>query len=75
MMNANFRDPKLFSYLVNKKKNNMSGYKTMIKCDDIEFRGDAQVLAGFSSITKISQALRKFSILKKIITIITQQLM
>ena len=47
MMNANFRDPKLFSYLVNKKKNNMSGYTTMIKCDDIEFRGDAQVLAGF----------------------------
>ena len=31
MMEANFRDPKLFSYLVNKKKNNTSGYTTMIK--------------------------------------------
>ena len=46
-MNANFKDPKLFSQLVKKKKSNNSGYRTMIKLDDIEFRGDAQVLAGF----------------------------
>ena len=47
MMNANFRDPKLFSQLVNKKKINSSGYTTMIKFDETEFRGDAQVLSGF----------------------------
>ena len=47
MMSANFRDPKLFSKLVNKKKVNNSGYTTMLKYDDIEYRGDAQVLAGF----------------------------
>ena len=47
MMEANFRDPKLFSYLVNKKKNSTSGYTAMIKVDDEEFRGDSQVLAGF----------------------------
>jgi hypothetical protein len=47
MMNANFRDPKLFSQLVNKKKSNSSGYTTMIKFDETEFRGDAQVLSGF----------------------------
>ena len=47
MMNANFRDPKLFSHLVNKKKSNSSGHTTMIKFDETEFRGDAQVLSGF----------------------------
>ena len=47
MMNANFRDPKLFSQLVNKKKDNKSGYTSMIKFDDKEYRGDAQVLSGF----------------------------
>ena len=47
MMNANFRDPKLFSNLVNKKKVNNSGYTAMISVNDIEYRGDAQVLAGF----------------------------
>ena len=47
MMQANFRDPKLFSSLVNKKKTNNSGYTTMLSIDEIEYRGDAQVLAGF----------------------------
>ena len=47
MMNANFRDPKLFSQLVNKKKENKIGYTTMIKLDDEDFHGDEQVLAVF----------------------------
>ena len=47
MMNPNFRDPKLFSYLVNKKKNSTSGYTSFIKFDEKEYRGDSQVLAGF----------------------------
>ena len=47
MMQANFRDPKLFSNLVNKKKTNNSGYTTMLSIDEIEYRADAQVLSGF----------------------------
>ena len=47
LMQANFRDPKLFSQLVGKKKNNTSGYTSMIKFDENEFRGDSQVLSGF----------------------------
>ena len=47
MMKANFRDPKLFSQLVKKKKINNSGFTTMIQFDEDVFRGDAQVLAGF----------------------------
>lgn len=47
LMNANFRDPKLFSRLVNRKRTNNQGYTSMIKVDDLEFRGDNQVLAGF----------------------------
>ena len=43
MMNANFRDPKLFYQIVNKKKENKSGYSSMIKFDDKEYRVDAQV--------------------------------
>ena len=47
MMNANYRDPKLFSKLVKKKKNSNSGYTALLKYDELEYRGDAQVLAGF----------------------------
>ena len=47
LMEANFRDPKHFSKLVNRKKSNNSGYTTMLKFDNNEFRGDAQVLSGF----------------------------
>ena len=47
MMNANFRDPKLFSKLVNKRRLNNQGYTTMLKIEETEFKGDAQVLAGF----------------------------
>ena len=47
MMEANFRDPKLFSKLVNQKRNKNQGYTAMIKVNDTEYRGDAQVLAGF----------------------------
>ena len=47
MMNANFKDPKLFSKLVNKKKNNTSGYTAMIKFEENTFKGDEQVLSGF----------------------------
>ena len=43
IMNANIRDPKLFSQLVKKKKSNASGHTTMIKFDDNGFRGDSQV--------------------------------
>ena len=75
MMNANFRDPKLFSQLVKKKKSNASGHTTMIKFDDNEFRGDSQVLAGFSNTIMIDPALRKVSIHITIIHIIIQQLM
>ena len=46
-MTANFRDPKMFSKLVKKKRNNNQGYTSMIKVNDVEFRGDNQVLAGF----------------------------
>ena len=52
-MSANFRDPKLFSKLVNKKKVNNSGYTTMLKYDDIEYRGDAQGLARFFSLPQL----------------------
>ena len=41
MMQANFRDPKLFSSLVNKKKTVNSGYTTMLSIDEIEYRRDA----------------------------------
>ena len=47
MMNANFRDPKLFAQLVNKKKKNNAGYTAMIEFDDTTYHGDAQVLSGF----------------------------
>jgi hypothetical protein len=47
MMEANFRDPKLFSRLVNRNRVNNQGYTAMIKFDGEEYRGDAQVLAGF----------------------------
>ena len=47
LMKANFRDPKLFSRLVNRKRINNQGYTSMIKVNDVEFRGDNQVLAGF----------------------------
>ena len=47
MMEANFRDQKLFSKLVNQKRNKNQGYTAMIKIEDKEYRGDAQVLSGF----------------------------
>ena len=47
MMEANFRDSKLFSKLVNQKRKTSQGYTAMIKIDDTEYRGDAQVLSGF----------------------------
>ena len=47
MMAANFRDPKLFSKLVNKNRVNSQGYTAMIKVKGEEYRGDAQVLSGF----------------------------
>ena len=47
LMNANFRDPKLLSQLVDKKRINKSGYTAVIQVDEQEFCGDAQVLAGF----------------------------
>ena len=47
LMKANFRDPKLFSKLVNRNRNNNQGYTSMIKVGDKEYRGDNQVLAGF----------------------------
>ena len=47
MMNANFKDPKLFSKLVNKKRSCNSGYTAMIKIEDSVYKGDAQVLSGF----------------------------
>ena len=47
LMTANFRDPKLFLKLVNKKRMNNQGYTSMIKVDEVEYRGDNQVLAGF----------------------------
>ena len=49
MMEANFRDPKLLSKLVNQKKKSNQGYTGMIKMNGAEYRGDAQVLAGFFS--------------------------
>ena len=47
MMAANFRDPKLFSKLVNRNRKSNQGYTAMIKIDGTEYRGDAQVLSGF----------------------------
>ena len=47
LMKANFRDPKLFSKLVNRNRINSQGYTSMIKVNGVEFRGDSQVLAGF----------------------------
>ena len=47
MMNANFRDPKLFSKLVKKNRVNNQGHTTMLSFDGKQFKGDAQVLAGF----------------------------
>ena len=48
-MEANFRDPKLFSKLVNKNRIQNQGYTAMIKVNGEEYRGDAQVLSGFCS--------------------------
>ena len=47
LMQANFRDPKLFSKLVNKKRMKNQGHTSMLKVNDVEYRGDNQVLAGF----------------------------
>ena len=47
LMNANFRDPKLFSKLVKQRRVNDKGYTAVLTFDEKEFRGDAQVLAGF----------------------------
>ena len=47
MMEANFRNPKVFSKLVNRNRNSNQGYTTMIKVGETEYRGDAQVLSGF----------------------------
>ena len=47
MMAANFRDPKLFSKMVNRNRKSNQGYTAMIKIDGKEYRGDAQVLSGF----------------------------
>ena len=47
MMEANFRDPKLFSTLVNKNRKSNQGYTAILKIDSKEYRGDAQVLSGF----------------------------
>ena len=47
MMNANFKDPKLFSKLVNKKRKNNQGYTAKITFDNKDFHGDGQVLSGF----------------------------
>ena len=46
-MDANFRDPKLFSKLVNKNRKNNQGCTAMLKVGDTEYRGDAQVLFVF----------------------------
>jgi hypothetical protein len=47
MMEANFRDPKLFSKLVNRNRVKADGYTTLINVEGKEYRGDAQVLSGF----------------------------
>ena len=44
LMEANFRNPKLFSKLVNRNRKTTQGYTAMIKVDNKEYRGDAQVL-------------------------------
>ena len=49
LMEANFRDPKLFSKLVNKNRVQNQGYTAMINVHGEEYRGDAQVLSGFFS--------------------------
>ena len=47
MMEANFRDPKLFSKLVNRNRVKTDGYTALINVEGKEYRGDAQVLSGF----------------------------
>ena len=47
LMEANFRNPKSFSKLVNRNRKTTQGYTAMIKVDNKEYRRDAQVLAGF----------------------------
>ena len=47
MMEANFRDPKLFSKLVNKNRTKADGYTSLINVDGKVYKGDAQVLSGF----------------------------
>ena len=49
MMEANFRDPKLFSKLVNKNRVNNQGYTAKITVNGEDYCGDAQVLSGFFS--------------------------
>ena len=46
-MEANFRNPKVFSKLVNRNKNNNQGHTNMIKVNEKEYRRDAQVRSGF----------------------------
>ena len=40
MMEANFRDPKLFSKLVNKNRTKADGYTTLIIIDGKYYKGD-----------------------------------
>ena len=47
MMEAKFINPKVFSKLVNRNKKKNQGYTKMIKVDNTQYRGDAQVLSGF----------------------------
>ena len=47
LMKANFRDPKLFSKLVNRNRVKTDGYTALINVEGKEYRGDAQVLSGF----------------------------
>ena len=46
-MEANYKDPKVFSKLVSRNKNNNQGHTNMIKVNEKDYRGDAQVLSGF----------------------------
>ena len=47
LMNANFRDPKLFSKLVNRKRKSAQGYTAKLTFDQKDYNGDGQVLSGF----------------------------
>ena len=47
LMSANFRDPKLFSKLFQKRRLNNQGYTTLLSFDKKEYEGVAQVLAVF----------------------------